>query len=258
MAVLALAMSCGGEPAPPQGVAATAAQGEPSAEAQGRDLFLGRGCAACHGQDAQGSDIAPALPGHSKAAVTRQVRAPLGIMPAYSVTQLSDEELEAIARYIEGLASGGHHVEPVNMDGLSTMHHWMTLLALDNGNVAEAKHHVQHIIGLVSGDHLREMKEILEEIEAEKLHDAEHSVQGMLAGSAEPDLALPQLHLRLALGALEQRKAPDAQHHLDHYSQAVSETDAAQGRRVLELIRAGELHDAEHDIQELLGQAHQD
>ena len=64
---------------------------------EGRRLFLSKGCAACHGQDAQGSEIAPAVPGHSEAVVKRQVRNPRLRMPAFTEDQVSNEELEAIA-----------------------------------------------------------------------------------------------------------------------------------------------------------------
>ena len=33
---------------------------------EGRDLFAAKGCSACHGQDAEGTAIAPALAGHTE------------------------------------------------------------------------------------------------------------------------------------------------------------------------------------------------
>ena len=54
--------------------ARTSAQAEPTSEGHG--LFVAKGCTACHGQNAEGSQIAPALAGHSEAMVNRQVRNP--------------------------------------------------------------------------------------------------------------------------------------------------------------------------------------
>ena len=49
----------------------------------GEQLYVSKGCAACHGENGQGSEIAPALPGHTETQVPRQVRAPMGLMPIF-------------------------------------------------------------------------------------------------------------------------------------------------------------------------------
>ena len=59
----------------------------------GHQLFVTKGCAACHGQNAKGSVIAPALGGHSGNQVRRQVRAPLGLMPVFPPDKSSNGEL---------------------------------------------------------------------------------------------------------------------------------------------------------------------
>ena len=49
------------------------------------------------------------------------------------------------------------------MQDVVAMHHWMALLALKADRVAEAKHHVKHIIELVEDeDHRHQMEEVLE------------------------------------------------------------------------------------------------
>ncbi len=68
----------------------------------GHELFVSKGCAACHGQDAEGTGIAPPLAGHTSAQVKRQARAPLGIMPVFPPDKLSNDELEAIVEFIVG------------------------------------------------------------------------------------------------------------------------------------------------------------
>ena len=64
---------------------------------QGERLFAVKGCATCHGLAGAGSDIAPALPGHSAEQVLRQVRSPVGSMPAFGAERISDQELDLIA-----------------------------------------------------------------------------------------------------------------------------------------------------------------
>ena len=66
---------------------------------QGQQLYLTKGCSGCHGLRAEGSDIAPALPGHSADQVRRQVRNPQRSMPAFGPDQVSDEELIAALLY---------------------------------------------------------------------------------------------------------------------------------------------------------------
>ena len=95
---------------------------------EGQALFVVKGCAACHGQNAEGSQIAPALPGHSEIMVKRQVRNPRLRMPAFSESQITDEELNTIASYIAGLSSEGHaHPETIELTAALEIHHWMAL-----------------------------------------------------------------------------------------------------------------------------------
>ena len=166
-------------------------------DAHGQQLFVDKGCAACHGENAEGSAIAPALPGHTAEQVRRQVRNPIGVMPRFGPEKISDEELEELIEFITELKSDGHD-EPLglSMDDVVTMHHWMAILALKADGVAEAKHHVKHIIELVEdADHRHQMEEVLDALNENQLHDAEHSLEGMLAGTAEPELSLGELHL---------------------------------------------------------------
>ena len=222
---------------------------------EGRRLFLSKGCAACHGQDAQGSEIAPAVPGHSEAVVKRQVRNPRLRMPAFTEDQVSDEELEAIAHYIASLTTEGHaHPEAIELTAAVEMHHWMALEALKVDDAAEAIHHVEHIIELVTDqEHRHQMEEVLDRLGASDFHEAEHAIEGMLAGTAELDLELHQLHLRLALAALDERDLEDVTHHVQHFVEVGSATQQAEGGHVLELLEEGDFHGAEHEIEELLG-----
>lgn len=75
--LMALAAACGA----PDPTATPTPTETLSIAQQGEQLFQTTGCAACHGLSAEGSTIAPALPGHSADQVRRQVRSPLGTMP---------------------------------------------------------------------------------------------------------------------------------------------------------------------------------
>ena len=216
-------------------------------EAHGSQLFVEKGCAACHGQNAEGSGIAPALAGHTAEQVRRQLRNPIGAMPRFVLEQVNDEELEELIEFITELTSDGHE-EPLDlsMDEVVAMHHWMALLALKADGVAEAKHHVKHIIELVEdAGHRRQMEEVLDALDENHLHDAEHSVEGMLAGTAETDLSLGELHLQMILSALAVHDAEDAQHHLDHFMDEAETSQVDLVEEAMSHLKAGELHDAE-------------
>ncbi len=70
----------------------------------GRQLFVVDGCAACHGLDGRGGIIGPSIVG-TKASKLRTVTGigPKG-MPAYAAGALSDEDLAAIAAYLDAMS----------------------------------------------------------------------------------------------------------------------------------------------------------
>ena len=229
---------------------------EPAETMAGHDLYIDKGCSGCHGQNAEGSAIAPALAGHTEAQVKRQVRTPRFRMPAFSQDQVGDEELEAIAHYITSLESAGHahvEVEPAELIATVEMHHWMALDALKAGSQDDAIHHVGHIIGLLDeGEHKHRMEAILVSLQAGESHDPEHDIEEMVAGRAAPDLTLVQLHLRQALVTLAVEDVADTQHHVEHFQKLASPEQIEESNAVLNLLNRGELRDAEHEIQELL------
>jgi hypothetical protein len=224
--------------------------------AEGRRLFRATGCAGCHGQDAQGTKIAPPLQGHTEQDVLRQVRAPLGQMPAYSETKLSDADLHKIAEYIRGLAPEKEHVEPTELLDPLVAHHWMAITAIKAGDAKEALHHVRHITPLVKGAHLSAMNEAAALLRRAELHEAEHIIERMLAGQAKPDLTAAELDLQLALSALKVRDVKDAEHEMRHFLEVAKGEQAHEGRHILEDLHKGEAHEAEHRIEDLLSELH--
>ncbi len=252
-----IALACGSEtptPTPPIITPTLPAQDDPAS--LGHALFVSTGCAACHGQNAEGTGIAPALAGHSEQMVERQVRSPRFQMPSFSQEQVSDEELEAIAHYITSLEGDDHaHPDPIDLTAVLEMHHWMALEALKAGNGTDATHHVVHIVELLEeGEHRNRMEAILESPLAGDTHVPEHEIEEMLAGTAKPDLTLVQLHLRQALVALAVEDVADAQHHVAHFQELATSMEEEQAAEILDLLHQGDRHQAEHEMQELLGE----
>jgi mono/diheme cytochrome c family protein len=229
------------------------AQQPGAATASGRAAYLAAGCAACHGQNAEGTDVAPSLAGHTSAQVHQQVRSPLAQMPAYSEEQLSDADLEAIADYIAGLEPMEEHMEPVKLSEVLALHHWMAISAIAAGDKGDALHHVGHIIQTVKGEHLETMQEARKMLRAGELHEAEHLIEEMLAGKAKPELSRERLSLRLALTAIDQRDRAEAIHQMRHFLEQAQGAERTKGQAALAHLREGDLHGAEHRIAGLLG-----
>ncbi len=70
----------------------------------GKQLFVTKGCATCHGLDGHGGIIGPSIAG-TKAEKLR-VRTTVGPrgMPAYAPGALTDEDLAAIAAYLKAMS----------------------------------------------------------------------------------------------------------------------------------------------------------
>ena len=256
-AVNILLLACGGEsPTDVPTALPTSTPVEAAPTSAGHALFISKGCAACHGPNAEGSQIAPGLPGHSEEMVERQVRKPRFQMPAFTTSQITDEELHAIAGYITSLSGEDHvHRETIELTATVEMHHWMALEALKVNDQAEAVHHVTHIVELLEpGQHRQKMAAILEALAQGETHEPEHDIEQMLAGSASPELTLFQLHLRQALVSLAVEDTDDAQHHVTHAESVADATGEKGTGEVLDLLGQGELHQAEHEIRELLGE----
>ena len=116
LALMVLGIACASETptstsAVPTSTPAVSHNDDPEAMiAAGRQLYLIKGCASCHGQDAEGTAIAPALPGHTGQQVMIQVRSPLSLMPAYSKLQITDEESSEIVAYVESLSASAGQI----------------------------------------------------------------------------------------------------------------------------------------------------
>ena len=225
---------------------------------EGQQLFIAKGCSACHGQDAQGTEIAPALPGHSAAIVKRQARAPIGLMPVFSPDKITSEELDQIAQFIASLSEGHGHTTPADIGENLVNHHWMALLSLEEGDVPETIHHVNHIIELVKGEHLARMQAILQQLEAGDIHESTHGIEDMLAGTADPALSVDRMHLQMALSSLRVDGIEGAMHHVSHFLQTATDEEAQQAQGILDAVHQLQFQEAEHLIEELLGAAEED
>jgi len=259
-----VAFACGGGESPtatstlPSPTATTAPVPTPTSPAtvidgEGYQLYVSKGCSACHGQDTQGTQIAPALPGHSESIVRRQVRSPIGLMPVFPPDKITNEELTLIAEFIGSLSGGHGHGAPLDAGQNLINHHWMALLSLEENEIEEGAHHINHIIDLVTGDHLARMQAILQELKAGDLHEVTHNIEGMLAGTADPTLAIGDMHLQMALSSIRVEELDAAIHHVEHFIEVASEDEANQGEVILAALGAQEAHKAEDIIQTILG-----
>ena len=103
-------------------------------------------------------------------------------MPIFSPDKISNEELEAISEFIEGLGGGHAHVRGPGSPDEIAIHHWMALFSTDAEDPSEAIHHLGHIIELTEGQHRSRMEEAVSLLEKNDIDEAAHVIEEMLAG----------------------------------------------------------------------------
>ena len=245
-------------PPPPTSTADTTADLSPVE--LGGVLYNEKGCAACHGQNGEGKTLgagiaAPAMPGHTEGQVRRQIRGPIGIMPPFSTEEISNEELDSIVAYVLSFEGGhGHGGEGVDVVQELAMHHWMAIFALEDGNTVEARHHVEHILEAVEGLHANRMQEALQALDADDIKGAQHAVEDMLAGVAEPELTATDMHLRMAVSAMRVDAPEFAIDHLEHIHATAPAELQEQIAAAITLLQADDLHEAEEVLAAILGE----
>lgn len=239
---------------PPNNTSLESAQDPPVS--LGQELFIAKGCAACHGQNGEGTPAAPALPGHNESQVRRQARAPVGIMPVFPPDKISEEELVAIVDFVESLEGGHGHSRSGTLGDELLMHHWMALFAVEDNSMGEAIHHVEHIVGLTEGQHKAKMNETLSLLDQGDEHGAAHILETMLAGLTDDVAEETDMHLRLALSSTRLDDDTGAAHHMEHAIDSTEHSSsAAVHGEIAASIVAGNLTDAEHLLVSLLGDA---
>jgi mono/diheme cytochrome c family protein len=226
-----------------------------AAEAVGKTVYEKAGCVACHGPDARGSDLAPALAGHTVEQVRLYARNPQGKMPRFGADKLTDSELDAVAAYIAGLPAPEAHVVAIDAAQHLEMHHWIAHHALIANDPKHADEHLSHILELVKDDddHRRRVERINQLVRANRLKVAAQEVLQMLHAKVAPELSVEKMHLRLTLGAIDAGDTRAAQHYLERYVEGVSAHDRKHAAELLALLKKGDLASVKKRLGHLLG-----
>ncbi len=222
--------------------------------AKGREVYSAVGCSACHGLEAEGSEIAPALAGHNELQVRRQVRAPTGVMTVFDQTILPPGDLDALVAYVESLVASGDHAHAhdaeLSVADQSLAHHRMALTAFEADNFEEAEHHIEHLTGVLDGQHLALMQEALTATHAAEYHDAQHMVEGMLADVLTGDEGLDTLNR----AGFRIGETDESTHHLEHAMTGLTDQIAiGEVEEILAFHDAGDAGEAEEHLSALLG-----
>ena len=175
-------------------------------------------------------------------------------------SKISNAELSQIAEYVESLGGDHGHIAIGSRGDASAQHHWMALFALEDDSAVEGVHHIEHIIGLVTGEHLSQMNEAKEKTEGGDLHDAVHIIENMLAGVEVNDLTPSEMHASLARSSVLIEDIEGALHHVEHLTDRLSgESEiASQVEEIRDLLESGDYDEAAHELEGLIGEAHEE
>ncbi len=265
---------------PPTPAEETAAQEEETANvsndenlaadaAAGFELYTTVGCAGCHGAEGEGN-VGPALAGHTREQVFRQVRTPKGdIMPAFAEDRLSDADVEKIVAWIDSLgaemvmehveeeAAGGSTPE-LNMTEADHLRLILDSLAAENE--ADAIHHAQHLVEDASPEVRPLAEKVLSDLQAGNIHEVEVEAEDVLGSLADLDFDVVSVHLGMALSASQRDDAADVEHHLESAVAAAANHDhQAEIQQILADWRQGDdAHDVVDRMYVMLGLDHSD
>ena len=172
-------------------------------------------------------------------------------------SKISNAELGQIAEYIESLGGDHLHMRVADPGESLSQHHWMTLFALEDDSTDEAVHHIDHINGQVTGQHLSQMEEAKAETEGGNLHEAIHIIENMLSGVQVDDLTPSEMHASLARSSVLIDDINGALHHLDHIMERLTGDSAFESKvgEIRDLLEFGDISEAAHELEELTGTA---
>ena len=93
-----------GSPVPYRGIGlAVPISSTANAVQRGHELFVTDGCATCHGLQGQGGPVGPVIVGSKAADLRTKTSKGPGGMPAFAHDALTDDQLTAIAAYLQSL-----------------------------------------------------------------------------------------------------------------------------------------------------------
>lgn len=158
------------------------------------------------------------------------------------------------AQDLMGVESDGHEEAsgPGEMSA-GSLHLLMALAAVESGDSADAVHHVEHEMGAGHDEHGERMEAIHQLLNAGETAEAEHLLAEMLSVPRAEDQDVKQLHLKLAAQAISNHDDPEIEHHLNHFIELASGIDKIKAREVLDLLATGDMHEAGHIVEELMG-----
>jgi len=163
--------------------ASGSAQVSADALAQGETQFV-TFCAACHGVDGTGSDIAPSVIGHPADAILAQVRNPIGEMPAFTSGTISDTNLTPRRVCVLSLDSSEGEQDaaftPSDEEMLHLMAAYEAIADSQNMDGELAINHLQQAMALASGAAAEKYAELIEDIESGKSGTARHELEELL------------------------------------------------------------------------------
>jgi len=209
--------------------------------AEGHELFEQVGCAQCHGQNAEGG-FAPGLAGRTRDQVFRQVRTPVGEMPPLSPAQVSDEDLEKIAAFIEALT------DERGFTGAAYRHLTAALEKVEEGDIDGALEAVAKAAEESEGAAHAEVEEIEQLLKRGDVAEAEEKLHALIGPGAARNFLVE------ALEALERGDWEKVEEELHEALEVAEGTTKEAVEDLIQDLEEGKLDEVEEHLKELLGE----
>lgn len=226
----------------------------PSAEVlkEGKNLF-DKKCAACHGSNGEGTSIAPKIASHNMAATEMQVRNPMGKMPAFPPSQISDRDLSRVASYIHSLPNPAMAMMEWERAASETMHLWMAFLDIKNNDTVFALHHLKDTLTFIKEPGYKvEVEKAISLISRGNMLDAEHEIEEIVGSESPSGITMQHFHLQFVARALEVRNLIEVKRHTQKFMVKATDEQKKIAQELLDKAEKGDFHGAGHELEELI------
>lgn len=138
-------------------------------------------------------------------------------------------------------------------DFSETAHLWMSLLAIKNNDVNDARHHLGDAMAFVKEPERRaEIQKLLWMMSKGDLFNAEHGIEEMAGGESISKIQVQRYHLQLTGRFIENRDSARVKRHMLDFMTDATDKQKAIAADLIQKSEKSDFYGAENDLVELI------